>query len=208
MLFKKIILLFAIVYAAATLFFNLPRNYLKISNSKAEAYFQFFLFQRWNFFAPPPNYNERLYYTFKSRTDTALVVYEVFEPLYKQKSQKAPFNSREDLLDYLLSNSLNGMAEEINEAKEYKRYLIATKQNIQDVDLLELVVNDIQASDNFLTLFNYGKIIAESRIKGRIMDSVKITTSRIFIPRFTDRFKTDSVRREEIFFQSKFININ
>ena len=127
MLFKKLILFFTLFYISATLFFNLPRNYLKIINSKSEAYFHFFLFQRWNFFAPPPNYNERLYYTFKSNADTNLIVYEVFEPLYKLKSQKAPFNNREDLLDYLLSNSLNSMGEEIYEAKEYKFFLIETK---------------------------------------------------------------------------------
>jgi hypothetical protein len=157
--------------------------------------------------APPPTFNERLYFTYKNSRDTSTVVLEVFEKLYAEKARKVPFNNKEDILDYLLSNSLNSFTEEINEMKQYNQYLLQVKKDTIGTDTLIKMLDDVELSPNFKTLLNYGKLLVKTELNND-PDSVKVTVGRIYMKRFADRHKTDSAKIQEIFFQSNFHNIN
>lgn len=189
------------------IFFYLPNNYIKINSAKNEAYFQLFFFQRWNFFAPSPSYNERLYYILKKKNADSLKVFEVFEKLYKEKARKAPFNNKEDVLDYLLSNSVGSIAEEINEIRNYKNFLVKTSQLAKDTSITAVSGESIERLDNFKTLLNYGKLVASIKYKNATYDSIGITITRKYLPRFYYR-NSDTTIVEEVFFKSKFHDIH
>jgi hypothetical protein len=198
-----IILGFFILYWGITIFFNLPDNYLKIKSAKGNAYFQFFLFQRWGFFAPPPTFNDRLYFIYKSKGNSKSKIIEVLEDLYKQKSSRAPFNSKENIMDYLLSNSINSLCDDIVELENYKRYAVLTKQLKKDTTIISLIQERMEGSPQFNTLVNYGLTIAKHDKELSVKDSISFIITRIYIPVFVDRFM-DSIRKEEFVFQSKF----
>ena len=56
-----------ILYWFFTLIFVSPKNFIKINLYEEEQIFNTFLFQKWGFFAPPPKYNDRLYYKFEKK---------------------------------------------------------------------------------------------------------------------------------------------
>ena len=208
MILKKIILSVTLFYLVVTFYFNLPSNYLKIHCSgKFGNYFNFFMFQRWNFFAPPPNFNDRLYYTFKMKSNNKVEVYEVLEPLSKKKCEKAPFNGKEGILDYLLTNSVIGINDELYKKNRFNSFLIATEKQSDSSHKIKKD-SEILNTSNFQTLLAYGKLIIENNSSNQQFDSVQITIARIIIPKFLDRYKNkDSIMKGELFYKSGFISL-
>jgi hypothetical protein len=175
-------------YWFINVFFNLPDNPIKIQFSKQETAFQSVLFQRWAFFAPPPQFNERLYYYFRSKTDTTRVqIFETMQLICERKRKAAPFNMLEEKQDYILS----GSTAELNDFNY--RCLEQMKLHDKTTPESELVAAAVAKTwrmrsslDCMTTLMKYGSWIAASQNIDHNYE-MKFLITRHAIPKFMDR---------------------
>ncbi|CAM1343864.1 hypothetical protein [Tenacibaculum amylolyticum] len=199
------------IYWLCTIIYVSPNNYIKISLLKQEQAFDIFFFQKWGFFAPPPDYNDRLYYTFHSKKDsTKAYTFEVMETLQEKKSARAPFNSSEDILDYILSNTLNSISSglvTINQKIEYdKKTPFDSLKN--RMNIIEREKNYVQSSNNFSTLKKYAEFVAKKNnlnIKDYFL-TIEIVQSNM--PKFADRNELEAPKKslDNLIFKSDKIN--
>ena len=79
--FNRIIAVMSIAafsaYWGATFFFTMPDNYLKIKALAYDKVFQSIFYQQWSFFAPPPTYNDFLYFEFADTLSGEVQTFEV-----------------------------------------------------------------------------------------------------------------------------------
>lgn len=204
-LLKALVLSVFALYWSITFIFTLPDNYINISLLKYSQVFSLFFFQRWSFFAPPPTFNERLYYSYMNKNDATVKSYEVLKVINEKKSANAPFNWNDDIVDYILSNSVVGVSEIIFEAQQAHKMENASLEN--DSAFQQLLDEQIYQSSQFVTLKNYGKIIAQNNQIDPDQHEFFVTLTRIQLPKFADRFD-ESQRKESLFFRSKLIDLN
>ncbi len=204
-----ILILIFLFYWSMTIIFVSPKNYLNISLLEYSDLYNSFFYQKWAFFAPPPKTNERLYYIFENKNNIKdIQIFEVIEPITKAKSEKNPFNTEEDLLDYVLSNSINNIRETIVNTNEFiiyqeqkldKKFTKSEKEKFYD--------NEIDNLSRFKTLKNYSRNVA---IKNNIdirKYNVKFTISLIDIVPFSERKNTNYKHKIQNLYVSKSFNL-
>ena len=178
---------------------------------QGEAFFDDLFYQNWAFFAPPPTSDNKLYYRFEQISDSNVVyTFEVLGPIIEMKRKAAPFNAQQEILEYILSGTVHNITDglySVNQSIEFGNEFNSDSLTRSE-DLferkLEIGKNYVQNSNNFLTLKNYGLVVA-GRQSLNISDFVvNIYISEVSIPRFSDRAEFDdySKRKEVIIFYS------
>lgn len=194
-LVSVIFILIFVFYWCITLIFVSPKNYLNISLLEYSDIYNSFFYQKWGFFAPPPKTNERLYYIFENKMNIKDVkIFEVIEPITIAKSKKNPFNTEEDLLDYVLSNSINNIRETIvntNEFIEYQENKLKKKFTKKEKE--KFYDDEIDNLSRFKTLKNYSKNVAINNNIQIDKYNIKFSISLIEITPFSER-KNDNYK--------------
>jgi len=187
--FKFILVFFAFTtYWSATILFILPENYITISLLPYKKAFDTVFFQKWGFFAPPPKYNDRLYYTYFDKSGNSST-YEVLEPLAKKKSTSSPFNADIELIEYIISNSLNAINGNLHEVfKKNKATTFIETSTLSDKQLDSLNRLIITSSYSYQSIVNYGKYIHEDLDLQHTSNYMIISFGRKNIPKFVNRF--------------------
>ncbi len=194
-----IILFIAVFYWGSTILYCSPNNYIRISHNLYMHFFEIFLYQKWTFFAPPPEHNERLYLTFLSKADSSktLAVMEVTTYINQAKQKNAPFNSKEEVVDYIISNSVNDIANNlrksyniVQETYPDSSKVFLTKKSMEKFNTYLLQIRSIK------TILNFAKIVALKNSIDCNKTLLKITLTRVKIPKFKDR-ETGILRLEE-----------
>ncbi len=208
---KNFIFVFAFaIYWAATFFFVLlPDDGAAIVlNYKYYKKFDRIFFQRWGFFAPPPDFDERLYFTYENVNNCdEKISLEIFESLHKKSKNKYPFNDNEIALDYIIFNTVETVSSLIR--NEYRNYeysnSINSDENICFENFFDFLGNDYIDNPAGKSLINYGRLIAK---KMDLPDhyTFQITYTTIPIPKFADR-KKNTTRKEKIVFQTAKYNL-
>jgi hypothetical protein len=195
---------FFLYYGIVTLIYVTPDNFINISLIEHNQKFETFFYQRWGFFAPPPQSNDRLYYYFQKKNNKKeVIVYEVIEPLLKQKYLKAPFNGKEDLIDYLISNSINVIVDGIISIRQSVEYDAKLKNiKINEIEITKNVNKIIKSTKPFKTLMNYSKKVAINNKLEYDDYYVYIKISQKKIPKFIDRDKKNIKESEQLIFDS------
>ncbi len=183
----------------------MPDNYINISYLKQSQTYSKYFYQRWSFFAPPPKFNDRLYYIFHSKRDSSMLIYEVLEITNLKKQANAPFNWNEDLLDYVLANSVNGISDEIVDMNSYFTNETNEGKNIKDSVKSDLIAKQIQQSYGFNTIKNYAKFVAKKNNIDINDYNLQLRITRKYIPKFSERNNPTDSTKEEMFFQSNII---
>lgn len=200
-----LILITFILYWSVTLIFTMPENFLSISLHKEGAVFNNLFSQKWSFFAPPPNFNDRIYYSFVSKKDSSVKTYEIIEKVNQRKQDKAPFNWNEDLLDYVLSNSSIGVNEQIYEIQQYLKF--ESDEQFPDSTIEKITINSIQNSYQFQTLVNYAKYVAKNNHLNADDYLLRLRITKKNLPKFFERNLVTKKQVEELIFQSDLIEI-
>lgn len=199
-----IIILFS-TYWITTIVFTIPENHINLSFYKQGLVFNNLFTQKWSFFAPPPNYDDRVYFIFHSKKDSSLKVYEIIESLNLAKQKNAPFNSDEDILDYVLSNSINGLDDVINEVHEYFNSEKDDGIIKADSTIERVTVETVQKSFYFQTLKNYSKFVATKNKINFDEYNLQIRITKKYMPKFHERNKDSIKSKESIVFQSQLL---
>lgn len=195
------------IYWVTTILFVAPDNFVSISLLKYKLHFETYFYQQWGFFAPPPKYNDRLYYYFINDANKESVLrYEVIQDLQALKSKRAPFNGTEDVLDYILSSSLHAINDglvAVKESLEFE-YNNRSTEDLKDSITIEEGKKFIQNIKSFKTLHEYGQMVASKNAIPKEFDKVVIEVSHIQMPSFSSRFDIvkDSTKVELVIFRS------
>jgi len=130
------------------------------------------------------------------------------EPLQERKSKKAPFNSSEDILDYILSSTLYSISDgliAINQSIDYEEELSDSiiDNNISLKNRITVGNNYIQTLPSFKTLKNYGLFIAKkNNVENINQYNLKVQIIQVEMPKFADRkklFDKKSFKRKLVF---------
>ncbi len=202
----KIILILFCIYWTFTLFFIMPKNPLNLSVQKERDFFQANFFQRWSFFAPPPNYNQRVYFVYKNKLTSKKDIFEVIKPILDKKHSTAPFNFYYQTLDYILASSLiniEGNVRLLQDVLTHENFKATNNLKLSDSIVTQKIVSDIEKTTDFKTLAKYAKKIALENKIYILNCTYKIKISKKYIPQFIDR--NIDTGKEEISFSSHFL---
>ncbi|MFD0863477.1 hypothetical protein ACFQ1M_14775 [Sungkyunkwania multivorans] len=178
-------------YWLATLFSVMPNNFIKLSHYRSHLLFDSFFRQRWSFFAPPPTSNDRLIYEYETNEGTVVVV-EVLEDIYKNKTSKAPFNSNEDMMEYIIAGNVHSVSQFLAKHPD----MVLAKSETLDTTTVKKIWSSVHNSSSVKTLINYAGIVAQ---KNNIaFDSVQMMISESKIQKFADRHKPDTINTKEL----------
>lgn len=166
--FRYIRIIFLIVfifYSISTLFVNLPNSYFKIKLDVYLSKFSELFPQRWGFFAPPPKNDYEIVYSFflVNNVDTIpKVEYKVLSEITKKKHYKKPFNAKEEILDYILNNSILDLNQQMRTVQEIKNmeYPNATDSLIHVMTMKE-IDKYFFSSYSTQVMYNFGLKLAE-----------------------------------------------
>lgn len=188
-----------------TMFFIFPNNPLNITLMCEKQIFETNFFQRWSFFAPPPNFNERVYIILKDQKSNQKNIYEIIEPILNLKSAKVPFNGQEQIYDYILSSTITNIEQNLrsfqeifNSANQNKKIITADSINTENL------VFEIEKTEEFKTLTNYAKKVAFDNQLDIKKISYQIQIVKNSIPQFIDR--RDKTQKSQVIFSSHFLN--
>lgn len=196
--YSTLVLGLFLFYSFFTVVFSTPDNFFNITLLKHKRLFNTFFYQNWGFFAPPPKSNDRLYFIFlnKNKSDKSYI-FEAIEPILKEKHENAPFNGKSDLLDYLISNSINQIKDQsliIND-----NYKIEKKRT----NFQKYLIDNISETNPYKSIINYSRIIALKNKINWIDYEISFKITHIKINKFIDRNKINLKTPEEIIFESK-----
>ena len=210
-LIKILILGCFIFWWGVILFFNLPESSLPIAeNYSLYKTWNVIFFKRWEFFAPPPNYDDRLYYVYTDlKKPENITNYEVFKTLHKKRKKGYFFNNRLSNLDQTLHSISTSTTDLIKKNYEIYKFQQNCDTALNNSDCfqkyVEKVSTDFHETQNLTILIKHAKEIA---ILKSITDAkVQIILSAKELPKFKDRHKIDAKRKEYMLFISNYYNL-
>lgn len=193
----------------------MPNNYYKIQHKKFYTQFDKVLYQRWNFFAPPPKSNFRLYFEYKS-ADSSVVYHklEVMKNLLKDKSDNAPFNSYEEMMDYQLYGCVNVITALLADLTKQSQYVVPDSTGTYHArKSIEKYNSEYTTGPEFQSLKRYAKLCASNL---NFLDQIKnpelrITISIKDIPPFSSQLnytqKDETPIPETLVYKSEFTTL-
>lgn len=156
-------------------------------------------YQAWNFFAPPPKTDTRVYYVFTPRDGSDKTLnFEILTHLHDRKRRNSPLNTEEQVLDYVLAGAAGGVSDEIRDGLQYleavKARIGSHPESLEALKPLERRIDELAEPDktdspSVGTLRNYALIVArQNAIDAEKYDGVILITD-LTLPKFKDRHK-------------------
>lgn len=178
----------------------MPNNYLRVKLNFVVDIMDVFFFQSWNFFAPPPDYDLRLYYVFTDELNKKYV-FEAIKPILNEKKRKAPFNSGEEYLDYVISGSATSIIDVKSNYFDYFKFTFkdSTDKYCSDTAVKTININ-YKTLPGYLTLINYSSLVRKKNLNSIKIKNCKFILTGLMIPKFSERFSNK--RAENKYFES------
>jgi hypothetical protein len=177
------------IYWTITALYLLPENPLREKFGSLLEPFGNIASQRWSFFAPPPQSNRKLYYTFFDASGIERASFETLEPILSAKRARAPFNTGEEILDYIIS----GAQEQLT--KYVGRRQITQKKNGVTQSLLSVTIPEDINVPALRTLKSYTKYVAKNNHIPEGACYATITCTSISIPALASQDPVDKTER-------------
>lgn len=177
---KIFILVFISMYWLMTFLYNSPNNYIKIELEKEVKIFSSFFGQKWSFFAPPPQYNYKLYFTYLDQNNNEVVAFEIFSSIIESKKKTRPFNLRAEMVDYTVYGSVDDVTNSIIK----RRDIVKVKYPDMSFDetnkvARKQIIDDPETTNGYQMLKNYAKIISRENLSDKQLQQVKFVNIRI-----------------------------
>lgn len=186
---KYLVCIALLFYWAVTFLYNSPNNPIRIHFSKELSLFGIVFPQKWDFFAPPPQANNKLYYSYFDKNKKNIGMFEVLDPIIKEKKDKIPFNTQAEAMDYIISSTFTNVLNSIvNKDKEYKyRYKDKSPEKTYQM-AVDHVLKNMHKTHEFVTLLNFSRIIRQKNLGKNVkVKYVKIIFAEDKIKKFINR---------------------
>lgn len=197
-----------LAYWGITCLFNFPESSIVIGeNYRGYKAFNAILYQRWNFFAPPPTYNLRMHYIFT--TPNTLHDVEVFKNINQKVQEKYLTNDMYANISWMLFSNTDAV---INFMAKYQR-LLMDREKCNTSDSLctgkqYMVARDeAQKSMSMNLILNHAKKLAK-QLKLDPDYKLRIIISTVDIPKYNERNKKRIKDKENRIFVSSIYNPN
>ncbi len=183
---------FFLLYWIATILYVAPDNPIRNLFSKELKQFEIYCYQKWTFFAPPPTYNTKLYYTFCSRITSERKTFSALDIILSEKRAHTPFNTGEELLDYVLSGSVEQVVTYLRKGNHssIESLTIDPRLNLAGLKTLKryasLIADKQGLNRNAYSVFfsSYSVDMAEIDTEGKSVNSARRTSEKLrFITR-------------------------
>ena len=206
---KHIIFIAFSSYWAITTFFNFPESSVVIGeNFSAYKMFEKHLYQKWQFFAPPPQSNTRLYfvYTYKNKKNQIEQTrVEVFEKYVNKIQNEYLLNDVNANVEYLVFNNTTLISEVL-----YKLYTVyKVKNNCEDDScygkFYDETIVKLEKLNTFEFLMTHSHNIAK-KLKLPEECAIQLIIMEKEIPKYADRYKKNVERKERVTFMSNIYN--
>ncbi|MBK6267412.1 hypothetical protein JKA74_20390 [Marivirga sp. S37H4] len=185
-------------YWLVTIFYNLPDNYIKLQHLEGEKVFNSVLFQKWSFFAPPPKHNDRLYYAFHSIDSEDTIVLEAAKPIVNSKREKAPFNAKYEVIDYILNNSMIQINDFLVDQRKSIKFQFPDSSEDKFIrPLMEFTWDNREYLKAVQTLANYGEIVAVRNNIDLTRYKYRFYIVNESIPPFSERGNIKDIERKQ-----------
>lgn len=210
---KNILVVFIVIvflgYWVATFLFSFPESSIVIAeNYKGYKRFQTLFYQKWNFFAPPPTYNLRLHYIFRS--NNKLYDIEIFENLNNSLREKYLLNDTYANASWLLFSNVDNIIQSMGKIhNSFKDFGPSSGKSTNESDSATLteeyheIRTSLQNIGSMQILLHYAGTIARE-LKLQDDYEVQILISGIDIVKYGNRNKTDNEIKENLIFVSGF----
>ena len=94
-----------VAYWLTTITYVAPNNYLRAQFPGVFRAIEPVLYQKWEFFAPPPTFNTTVYAVAHLQNPEETITWDLTSEIRRLKGRHAPFNATEDAIDYVLSSA-------------------------------------------------------------------------------------------------------
>jgi hypothetical protein len=196
-----------LLYWVVTFLYNSPNNPIRIHFSKELSLFGIVFPQKWDFFAPPPQANNKLYYSYFDENKKNIGTFEVLSPIIKEKKDKIPFNTQAEAIDYVISSTFTNVLNSIvHKDKEYK-YLHKNKSPEKTYQMaVKSVLKNIDKTHEFVTLLNFSRIIRQKNLGKNVkVRYIKMIFAEEKIKKFINRDDKAAVVRN-LLLETNFID--
>ena len=194
------------LYFLPTFIYNLPKNPIKIYSPIFSNFFDVFLQQRWDFFAPPPQANNKLYFSYFDNNFNKIGTFEVLSPIVDMKKQTLPLNTKAETLDYIINGQINEILFSIVDKSNELKYKLKENEESENFRLARLeVLKNLNDSKPFKTLINFSKIVKYQNIEKQVdVKYLKIIIMEEKINKFVDRY--ENKREERLLIETDFLS--
>lgn len=197
------------VYAFITVLYVTPNNPLRIRFDDQLLVFEKWAYQKWSFFAPPPLYNDRLYFAFSPRVGEGKTV-EVLEGIYARKQQDSPVNIRAQVVDYVISGTARQISDLIREIYRYREVnalLDADPAVLDDLAKSALEPGQVEYGASVRLLLRYAALVAaDQKIEPEGLKCQIVLANKPLRP-FSQRFNLDYPIEEKMVYRTAVLDV-
>ena len=194
-------------YWGITVFFNFPDTSIVIGENYSKyKIFDKYLYQKWQFFAPPPQSNSRLYFTYifkNKKNQIEKYEIELFEKYVQKLKKEYLINDLNANIEYLVFNNSNVITDVFS--KLYGMYKL--KNNCDgDTCFQEFYIKTLailEHSNTFDFLLNHSERLS-NKLNLPPNTFIKITLKEIDIPKYSERHKKNNNKNQKIGFISNY----
>ena len=192
-----------------TLLYVSPNDPVRIHFDDEMQAFEDWAYQKWSFFAPPPQHDDRLYFAFSSRSGEAATV-EVLSGIYSRKMQNNPVNTRAQVIDYVISGTARQIADMIREVYRYRN--VNALLDADPVILDELAKSGLEPGEerygtSIRLLLRYAALVAKEQ--GLNPEGLQCQIALAERPKrpFSQRFNQDFPTKEKLIYRTALVDV-
>lgn len=189
---KTALLVFVSIYWMMTFLYNSPNNYLKIELEKEIRIFATLFGQKWSFFAPPPQQNYKLYFSYLDEHKNEVAAFEVFSSIIESKKKTRPFNLRAEMVDYTIYGSVDDIVNSMIKKRDREKVKHPEMSTDESNNFArQQIINSPEKINGYQMLKNYSKIISRENLTGAQLKQIKFVNIKINseeIKKFSNRY--------------------
>jgi hypothetical protein len=174
-----------ITYWLATIAYVAPNNYIKAQFAGVFRAVDPVLFQRWEFFAPPPTFNSTVYAIAHLQNPEETITWDLTSEVRRLKGRHAPFNATEDAIDYVLSSAAIDIAEQMRQHVGHeKKTHPEAKQEVWVNEALTKMRESEPYSRSIMAIRNYAAATVAKSVPTDRPGTMRLVITSVDIPKF------------------------
>lgn len=198
-------------YWCLTVVYVSPNNYIRARLKPLVDFFESGFYQKWEFFAPPPTFNLRVYAVAVLADNDELFTLDLMSEMIRRKKERAPFNGPEDALDYVLFGAIVTITDAVREAFLQAKTNNPEKSDSEWMDMAKAKLHGYDDVDPAVrALRNYATSALKQHVEIRRVKTFRLRITRIMIPKFGAAMlgRADSAPQEIAAYETKDFTIH
>jgi hypothetical protein len=174
-----------VTYWLATIAYVAPNNYLRAHLAGVFRALDPLLYQKWEFFAPPPTFNTTVYALAHLQNPQETLTWDLTSEIRRLKGRHAPFNATESAIDYVLSSAASDIVDQLRDRMLLeKRAHPEAKQEEWLKEALAKMREEEARNRSIVALRNYAAATVAKSVPTERSGTVRLIITSLDIPKF------------------------